>query len=174
MKILHVWNIAGVASILAKYQAKLLRWKTWVITRRAYDRYGLTIYGEALNVSAKVFKFKTLLMSRKYDIIHVHSLDEIIPILKLLYPKKKVIIHYHGTDTRGKWKERKNYWEKADRVLVSTPDLLQGAPNHVIYLPNPVDTELFKPMPELRRPRTALYFIKHQEGENNIRRFPLK
>jgi len=166
VKVLHIWNPAGVASILAKYQSKILNWKTWVITRKYYDRYNVTIYGEAIKCRAFTFKIKALIKALSFNIIHIHAFDEFIPLLKRLYPSKKIVLHYHGSDIRGKWKERERFWKKADSILVSTPDLLEDAPQHVIYLPNPVDTELFKPMPKLRELRTALYFIKHQQGEN--------
>jgi len=159
LRVLHVWNTAGVASVIAKYQRKLLGWDTWVLMRREWDKFGLTTYGEVLDVSAKRFILKVLLMARKYDVIHVHFLDRIVPLLKLLYPWKTIILHYHG-EIRGRWSERRKYWRWADILLVSTPDLLEGAPDHAIYLPNPVDTELFKPMPKLRRPGTGLFIVK--------------
>jgi len=166
VKVLHIWNPAGVASTLAKYQYRLLNWKTWVITRKYYDKFGLTIYGEAIDCSYFSFKIRALIKALSFDIIHVHAFDEIISLLKKLYPHKKIIIHYHGSDIRGKWKVRKRFWKKADLILVSTPDLLQGAPENAIYLPNPVDTELFKPLPKLREIGTALYLVKHQKGED--------
>ncbi|RLE64246.1 MAG: hypothetical protein DRJ47_08125 [Thermoprotei archaeon] len=166
MRVLHIWNTAGVASILAKYQAKLLGWNTWVITRKAFDRLGLTTYGEAWDTSARKFYIKALLKASRYDIIHVHALDKIVPLLKLLYPRKSIILHYHGTDIRKRWNERKKYWKKADLLLVSTPDLLEGAPDIAIWLPNPIDTELFKPIPHIKRkPKTALYIYKGFHGE---------
>jgi|Deesub1362B_J571_1020462.scaffolds.fasta_scaffold07581_2 hypothetical protein len=156
MRVLHIWNTAGVASTLAKWQKKLFGWDTWVVTRKNFDKFGLTIYGETWNTLAKVFKAKILLLSRKYDIIHVHSLDEIVPLLKKIYRKKPVVLHYHGTDIRNLWKEKSNRWSKADLLLVSTPDLLERAPKHAIYLPSPIDTDLFKPL-RLHNDNTALY-----------------
>jgi len=166
LRVLHVWNTAGIGSIIAKYQKMLLGWDTWVIMRKEWDKFGMTTYGELLDVSGKRFILKALFMARKYDVIHVHALDKIVPLLKLLYPRKTIILHYHGSNIRGKWNSRKKYWRWADLLLISTPDLLEGAPKHAIYLPNPVDTELFKPMPELRKTNTGLYIIKHQRGEN--------
>lgn len=42
---------------------------------------------------------------------------------------------------------RRIHWSQADAILVSTPDLLRGAPERATYLPNPVDPELFYPNP---------------------------
>ena len=55
MRVLHIWNTAGMASTLAKWQRKLYRWETQVITRRAFDPLGLTTYGKALNVATKQY-----------------------------------------------------------------------------------------------------------------------
>ena len=169
MKVLHIWNPASIASTIAKYQAKLLGWNTWVIARRAIDKYCLTVYGELLDCGSREFATIALLKARKYDIIHVHMLDKLIPILKIVYPWKKIILHYHGSDIRGKWRQKQKYWRRADLIIVSTPDLLEGAPENTHYLPNPVDTELFKPKPELRSPGTALFITssepKHQTSQ---------
>ena len=89
VRVLHIWNPAGVASTLAKYQARILNWKTWVITRKYYDRFGLTVYGEAIDCSAFTFKIRALIKSFGFNIIHIHALDEIVPLLKALYPFKK-------------------------------------------------------------------------------------
>lgn len=141
MKILHVWNTAGVASILAKHMDRLYDTSSKVITRNHYDRYGLTTYGEVWNTRAKIFLYRTFLLARKFDIIHIHSLNEIVPKLRMY--KKPLILHYHGSDIRGKWEDNKHIWSHADAIIVATRDLLDGAPDNVIYLPNPIDTDLF-------------------------------
>lgn len=161
-----MWNTAGVASTIAKYQHEILGWDSWVITRKKFDPYGLTVYGEALDCGIIQYLLRVLWKARKYDLLHVHSLDKIVPMLKRLYPSKPVILHYHGSDIRGRWREKKNYWHYADLIIVSTPDLLLDAPQEAIYLPNPVDIELFKPNPSLRKRGTALYIVKHQSNEN--------
>ena len=158
MKVLHVWNTAGVASTLAKFQNKLLKWKSWVITRKIYDKYGFTIYGKTTILPSSLFTLMVIATLRKFDIIHVHSIDTILPKIKSLYPKKPIILHYHGSEIRNKWSLRKRYWKLADAIIVSTKDLLESAPQErVYYLPNPVDTEIFKPISSLRIKNTALF-----------------
>lgn len=165
MRILHIWNTAGVASILAKFMDRLYNTRSLVITRKLFDPFGVTTYGETWNCGALLFKVKTLIKARRFDIIHVHAVDRIVPRLKALY-KKPIILHYHGSDIRGKWRERKKYWKFADIILVSTEDLLENAPPDVIYLPNPVDIDIFFKFSRYRRDRSALYIVKHQEGES--------
>lgn len=108
MKILRIWNTAGVASIIAKFMDRLLGTKSLVVHRRALDPFGVTTYGELWDCSVKMFALKCILLARKFDIIHIHSFDELIPYLKILYPNKPIILHYHGTDIRGKRLQRKN------------------------------------------------------------------
>lgn len=70
---------------------------------------------------------------------------------------KPYIIHCHGTDIRGgiSWLQRKSM-KKAKKVLVSTQDLLEILPD-AAWLPNPVDTERFRPLKE-HNGNKILYF----------------
>jgi len=157
LRILHVWNTAGVASIIAKYMDKMFGTESNVIMRRQFDKLGLTTYGELWDSGSKVFTFRALLKARKYDLVHVHDFDKFVSYLKFLYPNKPVILHYHGSMIRGKAKERERYYKKADFLIVSTSDLLGDLPN-ATHVPNPVDTEFFHPVPIESEPGTALHF----------------
>lgn len=146
MNILHVLNTAGAASVIAKYMDELYDTKSRVLTRESQDPYGLTTYGKALPIGFWIFIALMILEARKYDIIHIHDRDILIPVLKFLNPEKPIIIHYHGTKIRRKWEQRKRFWIKADRILISTRDLFEGAPPGVELAPNPVDLALFFPV----------------------------
>lgn len=163
MKILHIWNTAGVASIIAKYMDRLFYTESLVVHRRAFDSYGFTTYGELWNCGAKLFALRCLLLARKFDIVHVHSFDKLVPYLKLLYPTKPIVLHYHGNDIRGKWLQKRKYWSKADTILYSTSDLLDDkTPKNAVRIPNPVDIDLFHPFSEnKRRHSSALAFNYH-------------
>jgi hypothetical protein len=65
-------------------------------------------------------------------------------------------MHYHGSDIRGKGEEKRGYYAPADLVLVSTRDLLREVPQ-AKWLPRPVDTDHFKPLPVARKRRSAVY-----------------
>jgi len=69
----------------------------------------------------------------------------LLPPLRLLYPNKPLIIHYHGSKIRGQWHRRKKYWKYADQIFVVTSDLLKGAPKNVKLIQNPIDKTLFFP-----------------------------
>lgn len=103
---------------------------------------------------------KSILEARKYDIIHVHNFDKIVPYIKLLY-KKPVVLTYHSLTITKEWEKRKQMWSKADVVTVTTPNLVK---NSFILIPNPVDTSLFKPMGSHEK-GTALYLSYYAEEE---------
>ncbi|OYT40833.1 MAG: hypothetical protein B6U89_00790 [Desulfurococcales archaeon ex4484_58] len=169
LHVLHIGNTAGIGSVLAKYQKKFFKWKTDVLVRKELDKFNITTYGTYIYGGRTSFYICVLRMFRKYDIVHIHSLDKLVPLLKIIDPRKKIVLHYHGSDIRGKWHIRKKYWKYADKILVATPDLLKDAPPSTSYLPNPVDTELFMPLPGLKSRRTALFIYgKHEKFVKSI------
>jgi hypothetical protein len=97
---------------------------------------------KVVDCGAKEFVIRSILHARNSDIIHIHGAIRVFPILRRIFPNKKIIMHYHGTKIRGKWDQNKWISEKADMLLVSTPDLLEGSPEKTIYLPNIVDQQL--------------------------------
>lgn len=145
MRILHVWDIAGVPCILAKYQNKI-GLQAEVIMRQHFDIFGIAkFYNQSvLDLSSKAFVSYALKLCKDYDIIHVHALEKILPLVKLKYPRKKLVIHYHGSDIRGKARSiRSRFCRRfADKVILATKDLLDTLPT-AVYLPNPIDTEHF-------------------------------
>ena len=162
--VLHVWNTAGVASVIAKFTDREFGTKSAVITRRAADRVGLTTYGTAYADGPSRFFARAIWMARAADLIHVHSLDMVIPWIKRFY-NKPVVVHYHGTDIEGRWQEKEPRWRSADYVAVSTPNLLEGAPPIAAYVPNPIDTDLFRPVPVERPPDSAVSFRYGMDAE---------
>jgi hypothetical protein len=179
MHILHVWDQAGVAYALAKYQQQLLGHEAKVIMIGNYNKYGINEYYKQyiLNAALEEFTEKCIEKAKSADIIHIHSrIDILLKLRQKFGNSKKIILHYHGTDIRGLKKQklphrsqlsdlairsimmyrrirdkvlfRKRMHIKAQRmadtVIVSTPDLLQLVAKG-IHLPNPVDTDHFKP-----------------------------
>ena len=173
LQILHIWNIGG-AALIAKTMNRLFPdCHSTVIMRKIWDTWGLTTYGQLAgegmlwNVGPIMFVAKALLFARRFDIIHVHALDKIVPWIKLVYPKKPVILQYHGTDIREQWRNPKKVklWNKADALVVWTSDLLEGAPPNVICLANPVDTELFSPKGHQIKNDKAFHFSYYADEE---------
>lgn len=189
---LHVWDQAGVACILAKYQRRMQGCQSKVIITSNADKFGIYDFysGSGNNnsqhdddddcgivdvvASPQDFAEACLRRAEKADIIHVHSRAEMVPVLRKRFGDKKVIIlHYHGTDIRGLRKKyslphrsiasdlaitaihtarriknrnvNRQAQKMADMVVVATPDLLELAPQASAYIPNPIDTDHFRP-----------------------------
>lgn len=178
MRILHVWDQAGVACILAKYQRRQ-GYSSSVLRVKDQDKYGINKFYSDLIIfsSEQDFIQRSLREADSAQLIHVHSrIDVIAPLRERYGRSKKIILHYHGTDIRGLSSpaipqqhsrlasilpSSKSILKKlirrksgnivrnrkaqlaADKILVSTPDLLKLV-KRASYLPNPVDIEHFK------------------------------
>jgi hypothetical protein len=176
LKVLHVWDVAGVALTISKYLRRF-DVQSEIILRKNSDKYGIRrVYNRDIKAhlcySLKDFYLKVLKLSKRYHIIHVHSLDKIIPVLRWIYPEKKIVLHYHGSDIRGKSRclKKRIYIQFSSIVLVSTEDLLQHVPN-AYYLPNPIDTEFFSTNRKLKNDYhgRAVYFLKYPDSEKELK-----
>ena len=159
--------MAGVSSLLAKYTDLQFGSESLVVIRKALDRYGLTDPGVVWDCGATEFTIRSVLKARSFEIVHVHDFDKIVRLLKFVYPRKPVVLEYHSYRFTNKWAERRKFWKRADRVLVSTPNLLANAPVTVKLLPNPIELGRFVRATG-RQSGTAAYFIKHDKDEEVI------
>lgn len=103
MRILHVWDQAGVACILAKYQRRQ-GYSSSVLRVKGQDKYGINKFYSDLIIfcSEQDFIQRSLREADSAQLIHVHSRIDVIAPLRERYGKsKKIILHYHGTDIRG-------------------------------------------------------------------------
>lgn len=157
IKILHIYNTAGVASILAKFIDEQFGTESSVVVPKMADPWGLTTYGEVWDCGLTMFKLRVTLKARNYDVLHCHSVEGIARWLKHLFPRKVVVFHFHGSDIRGKWQAKKKFWNCADAIIVSTSDLLENSPKGTVYLPTPVDIGLFHPQ-GVHEKGTSLHF----------------
>ncbi|MFQ5439833.1 MAG: hypothetical protein ACE5DL_00045 [Nitrosopumilaceae archaeon] len=147
MRILHIWDIGGDSYIVAKFQ-RLLGHTVDVIKTSGFNPYKLVEFYEGEEFTPKIwvgeFYLYSLIKSRNYDLIHVHALYKLVPILRKFYPQKKIILHYHGSDCRvTPPKKRKKAEQMSDKILLSTPDLKKFVPEGE-FIPNPIDTKLFQ------------------------------
>jgi len=155
MRVLHVQNLAGVASVLSRAQRRLGH-KSDVMV---FDRHPFG-YEEDYVYSQSKFRgisYLTHLLSKwgpNYDVFHFHDgpvrtfrlfLD--YGILKHLFHKKTVYL-YHGGSLR-KMHRRKPYEEfnrKLTKVFVSMPDLIGYTKARAEWIPNPVDLSMWQPV----------------------------
>lgn len=169
MYILHIWDQAGVAYTIAKFQRKNGD-ETQVVRVKGADKYRIDQFyrNYGVFVAPDELVSKSVTEAKKADVIHIHSIAEMAINIRKIYGKSKLIIlHYHGTDIRGFRKDKvkdsylrniitpKNFLRKmlrkrmhikaqrsADRVIVGTPDLTHLVRGSVLS-PIPVDTDYF-------------------------------
>ena len=133
-------DCAFVGETLLKYMPRDIEKQHVKRTRGAWSK--------TFGVAYKIWKAKA-------DVYHVHYLLQDC-YLTSFFRKKPLIGHAHGSDlintmnsfTLGRLV--KSNLRKCDKILVSTPDLLEIARRYrhdAEYLPNPVDIELFYPKP---------------------------
>ena len=173
MRVLHVWDQAGTGSLMAKYQREAMHYqRSAVIQDQKHDYLGTTKYYNNFLYSKLPFLLHSLTASRLYDIIHLHDSYFMILPLRLLYPKKKIIIHYHGTLIRSnKLGNFRFFLERfVNKILVATPDLLEYKyRTPPLYVPDPIDVKLFhkRTIPQNQR---AFTLLKFDQDERKLRR----
>ena len=169
MYILHIWDQAGVAYTIAKFQ-KNNGDESQVIRVKGPDKYRIDQFyrNYGVFVTRDELLSKSVAEAKKADVIHIHSVAEMAINIRKIYGKSKIIIlHYHGTDIRGFREDKvkdsylrnimtpKKFFRKmlrkrmhikaqrsADRVIVATPDLIHLIKGSVLIC-NPVDTDHF-------------------------------
>jgi len=167
LKILHIWDQAGVGCILARYLRRRGDYVK-ILKRSGYDPFAIfPFYNESLiDIDGKNFLKLCLKEAKNYEVIHIHTLFKIIPELRKKYKDKRIILHYHGSEVRVKEDNvdplRLDAEQKSDVILVSTSDLLNYVNNEAQYFPNPVDTEHFRKASFSMSPEKSLMIISNR------------
>ena len=168
MRVLHICNTAGVGGYLAEFMAKYYEIKSLVLITGKNIKYNLaTEFVKNLDCQYKEFCVRCWVKGLFFEIIHIHGEDKTLKILKKTYPykNKKIIIHYHGSDIRGRWEEKKHRWKYADKIIVSTPDLLEGAPDGVEYLPNVIDEKICRLYRRREKEKDSCFHVYHEASD---------
>ncbi len=155
MRVLHVWD-QGINYLLMRELEKM-GVSCRMVASTQFDPFGMIDPKWKRDYSGSKLRLLWAINkeSLRADVIHVHSIDKVVPQLAAF--GNRVVLHYHGTDIRDRWGEREKYWRHANRILVSTRNLLEGAPSRAEFLPNPIDVDLFKPG-DAPRVEAALHF----------------
>jgi len=142
VRVLHINNIVNVPWIFSRVQRKMgFQSDVLVLSESSYGFRGDIMISKNSKLSRILFpKFLRKFVS-DYDLYHFHCNSLLPRFMDISVWKslgKKVIVHYHGSDVRGKKKHLPRWF--ADRIFVSTPDLLEYVPK-AVWIPNPVDLE---------------------------------
>lgn len=136
MKIVHINNTAGVASTISRQQNKENHISdVFVFNKSNFKAFG----GRKFNYYSPFSRWKFFRAINEFELWHYHHP---YGTLKKSLEKRKgdlrYLKHYHGFELRQA--------PDHDFCLVSTPDLLEYAPNGK-WLPNPIDMDLIKSIP---------------------------
>lgn len=147
MEILHIGDRSGVAFNLATL-SRHNGYEARVIFRPAHDKLGIwknyQSFAEPHFERTSKFLFNVLIIAKNFDIIHSH-IDIIIPFLRILYPRKQIICHYHGSDLRHRSTIRTKFISFfTKKIAISTPDLLGYVPkSKTTFIPNVISDDFF-------------------------------
>ncbi len=122
MKIAHINNTSGIASIIAEQQRREgHEVDVFVFNDTIFKQFG----GSKLNYWSPLDRWKLFRKLRGYDVWHYHyPYGSLKRSLEKRNSDKIYLKHYHGNDLRDR--------HEGDFCLVSTPDLLKYAPNGII------------------------------------------
>ena len=167
MKIVHINNTAGVASVLARQQNNMGHTaEVFVFNSATQKQFG----GKKFNYRWPLSQWNFFKKIKEFDLWHYHyPYGSLKKNLEMRRNHKPFLKHYHGDDLRGR--------VDTDFCLVSTPDLLKYAPNGK-WLPNPIDFEginsiLTKISYENEKVK-VLYYPKVYESNIHSRELELK
>jgi glycosyltransferase involved in cell wall biosynthesis len=157
-------NTAGIASILSRHQLLLgNEVDVFVFNKYLHRQFG----GEKIAYYFPLSRWKFFKRLQGYDIWHYHyPYGSLRRALEKRKGNRIYLKHYHGDDLRGKY--------DSDFCLVSTPDLLEFAPNGE-WFPTPLDLEhlvytpgTFNGLSSSRKPVVAHYphYRLYQKYEN--------
>jgi hypothetical protein len=145
-----------------------------VIHRREHDPFGFLDFYAAVGIpvqgNAWTFFRAVLTHAKHADILHLHSLDHWLPMLRFLFPRKALILHYHGDEIRNRGSQlaKRVYRRFADAVLVATADLLRDVGRSAMWLPNPIDLEHWQPMPELQQKEALVFKVRYLDVRRSL------
>jgi hypothetical protein len=156
LKIVQLFNIAGVAGVICKILDKELKGKYSIkmIVRKEQDYYGFNeVYKKySANIPGKrtylyYIYLSLYLFFRRPNIIHIQGFRKGFKLInkfkKYIFYNPYIIYHAHGGDIRHKWIDPDYLKENADQVIVATEDL--KTEDEYLFIPNPVDLDLFYP-----------------------------
>lgn len=135
-----------------------------------YSSYGCRVYDKTFGVFHHKYKMMFDAMLTNAHIYHVHSTYKLKKMISRL--KKRMIMQYWGTDVRkSSPKQREEVENYSSMILVGTPDLLDyDYAVKPVYLPIPVDTEIFCKS-EFPANNKALIHLKYNQTKEETLEF---
>lgn len=151
LRILHIWDQAGMSCIWSKYLKKLGHEST-VIKNAGDDPFGYFDFYHETIVNEEPRNFTQLVanMAKDYDVIHVNGIFPVIPKIREENPDTPIYLFYLGTDLRSNvnYEKRLECQKLATGIFYNDPDLINFMTKEDLkmnpqYMPPCVDTEIF-------------------------------
>ena len=149
-RVLQVGNVAGVADGISMAMDEYSRW--------SIESVGLSELAAGAHPAMRAVCWPVRAMASRRtvrrqvravgpELVHLHWARYAPFVTTAPTP---LIVHAHGSDVRGRrgtvlGRVVERSLERAAVVLAATPDLLDDLPTGAVHLPNPVDTERFRP-----------------------------
>ena len=153
MRITHFHNVAGVATTLAKYQRKEGHQTSVLVAdphpfgypgETSYEDFSMLFHGLEHVVLSRVVHYHTGAYIRgQHRWFNRFSKNIDYRLARSVH--RKILFHFHGAEIRDENARVISSQFFRERSVVSTPDLLESGPHGSVWLPNPVDSELFFP-----------------------------
>lgn len=152
LKVLHINDVSNVASNLVKGQRALgLDAEIFKISKGTALRKGLSRAFLPVNKIRDAYRLKKYINANNFDVIHVHFATHawMAQLAGVRY-----FLHIHGSDVRSYLYRPVlkqmivSAIKNAIKVFYVTPELkihLQSIRPDAIFLPNPINTDVFKP-----------------------------
>ncbi|MBN2090645.1 glycosyltransferase family 4 protein, partial [candidate division KSB1 bacterium] len=102
------------------------KWLLRILRRVKFTRY-LPLFASIFYCIGYIFQIALNIKSQKCDIVHLHNYSQFIPILRLLNPKIKIIVHMHG-----EWLTQLN--ANLIKSRISQANLIIGCSNYITSL----------------------------------------
>ena len=164
-KILQIGDVAEVGKTLEPMLSNHFKWEISTLevpslfSSRSTNSNNIE---KLFRGGSLAFRAKKVLNRCSVDFVHLHW-ARYAPFV--LTGKVPLLVHAHGSDLRGRTKGMEaslvlNALSKAEKVLVSTPDLLEFAPGNSQLFPNPVDCSFWSAKKRVKdAPENRVVFV---------------
>lgn len=169
-RILHVHDVSNVASNFVTGQRKLgIDAEIFPITKLKPDSKIIDSFTIPFKKLRDAVKLKLYVQTNHFDIVHVHFASQAWIALIMGIP---YYLHIHGSDAR-RFLHTAGYGQlirigikKAIKIFYVTPELknhIQAVRHDGLFLPNPINTELFRPYSSNRKLSVSVLCISKMD-----------
>ena len=169
--VLQISGAAGLGSLLNKYRKA---GNSFYVKKNSLSSRLNEYYGGKSFPNMKKLIINAIFHRKKYQIIHIHGSELLVPIFKLF--NKKVVLHYHGSDINIIGRNNNPFRiicrSLAGIILIADPHMKPKTigEKQIISLPNLIDTNSFTNIHTLKNDK-ALCIVSRNLDITKIKKF---